>query len=242
MDAQTERMNILERIERGEISVEQGVSLIETLPEVEADSESPLRQPDRLPELAEPAVAATDKLDEDVTSQAGVETNPDFNNHSSNADSMAAPRGIPPEAEKWKRFWIVPFWTGVALTSLGGFFMYWAIEAGGFGFWFICAALLFALGVFIITLAWQSQFSPWLHLRVQQSPGEYPQRIAFSLPLPVRPAAWFLRTFGGYIHGLDSNSVNEILQSIEQVTSSENPIYIQVDEGDLGEKVEIYIG
>lgn len=120
--------------------------------------------------------------------------------------------------------------------------MYWAIESAGFGFWFICAVLLFALGVFLLTLAWQSQFSPWLHLRIQQSPGEYPQRIAFSLPLPVRPAAWFLRTFGGYIHGLDSTSLNDILLSIEQVTSSENPIYIQVDEGGSGEKVEIYIG
>jgi hypothetical protein len=137
---------------------------------------------------------------------------------------------------------MLPFWIGVALTGLGGWLMFLAIESSGFGFWFICAALLFTLGVIVITLAWQSQFSPWLHLRVQQGPGEYPQRIAFSFPLPMRPAAWFLRNFGLHIQGLDRSSLDDVLLSVDQVTQSENPIYIQVDKGEKGEKVEIYIG
>jgi len=238
MDAQSERMHILERIEHGEISVEEGLALIETLPE------------------AEETTVSTPFLDESMPgqdmmniSEAGQEpSEPEIipsvisGGDSSIPTAKARSAGLPPDAIKWKGFWLVPLWIGVAFTGLGGWLMYLAIESSGFGFWFICAALLFALGVIVITIAWQSQFSPWLHLRVQQRPGEYPQRIAFSFPLPVRPAAWFLRNFGHHIQGLDSSSLDEILLSVDQVTQSENPIYIQVDEGEEGEKVEIYIG
>ena len=235
MDAQSERMDILERIERGEISVEEGLTLIETLPEAEkATFSTPLLE-ESSPEhgVMNSSVAEKEPSEPEIIPPyipAG------------DASAKTRPAGLPPDAEKWKRFWMVPLWIGVALTGLGGWLMYLAIESSGFGFWFICAALLFTLGVIVITLAWQSQFSPWLHLRVQQRPGEYPQRIAFSFPLPVRPAAWFLRNFGQHIQGLDRSSLDEILLSVDLVTQSENPIYIQVDEGEEGEKVEIYIG
>lgn len=238
MESQTERMQILERIERGEISVDEGLSLIETLPDQESAAQVAAPLHGSLPEQAGQIEAAANEMPAAAESLPPGEPGAGF----SAPPSGAAAQGIPLEAVKWKRFWIIPLWIGVALTALGGFLMYMAIEESGFGFWFICAALLFALGVVVISLAWQSQFSPWLHLRLQQRAGEYPQRIAFSFPLPVRPAAWFLRNFGGYIHGLDSSSLDEILVSIDRVTSSENPIYIQVDEGSEGEKVEIYIG
>ena len=238
MDAQSERMHILERIEHGEISVEEGLTLIETLPEAEETTVS-------IPLLDE-SLAGQDMMNVSETEQEPSE--PEIIlpyipvGDSSVPTTYTRPSGLPPDAKKWKGFWMIPLWIGVAFTALGSWLMYLAIESSGFGFWFICAALLFTLGVIVITLAWQSQFSPWLHLRVQQRPGEYPQRIAFSFPLPVRPAAWFLRNFGRHIQGLDSSSLDDILMSVDRVTQSENPIYIQVDEGEEGEKVEIYIG
>ena len=238
MDAQSERMQILDRIERGEISVEEGLSLIEILPEPQETTV--------LPSLLEDGSSGQSVMSGSEAEKAPAEAEivlPYIPAGDSTAPSVKnRPAGLPPDAKKWKRFWMVPLWIGVAFTGLGGWLMYLAIESSGFGFWFICAALLFTLGVIVITLAWQSQFSPWLHLRVQQRPGEYPQRVAFSFPLPVRPAAWFLRNFGPHIHGLDSSSLDEVLLSVDQVTQSDNPIYIQVDEGEEGEKVEIYIG
>jgi hypothetical protein len=238
MDAQSERMHILERIERGEISVDEGLNLIETLPEPEETTVSTPLLEDSSPGQGEMTVSEAEK--EPAEAEIILPYIPAGD--SSAPSAKTRPAGLPPDAEKWKQFWMVPLWIGVALTALGGWLMYLAIESSGFGFWFICAALLFTLGVIVITLAWQSQFSPWLHLRVQQRPGEYPQRIAFSFPLPVRPAAWFLRNFGQHIQGLESSSLDEVLLSVDQVTRSENPIYIQVDEGEEGEKVEIYIG
>jgi len=238
MDTQSERMHILERIEHGEISVEEGLSLIETLPDAEETTVSTQFLDEGLPgqDTMKISEAEQERFEPEIilpNVPVGESSVPTANTR---------PSGLPPDAQKWKGFWMIPLWIGMAFTALGGWLMYLAIESSGFGFWFICAALLFTLGVIVITLAWQSQFSPWLHLRVQQKPGEHPQRISFSFPLPVRPAAWFLRNFGQYIQGLDSSSLDEILMSVDRVTQSENPIYIQVDEGEEGEKVEIYIG
>jgi hypothetical protein len=153
------------------------------------------------------------------------------------------PAALPPEAKKWRRWWAIPLWIGVGLTVLGGALLYAAVQStGGVNFWFFCAGVPFTLGVLAIILAWQSRTAPWLHLRVQQAPGETPQRIAISFPLPIRPAVWFLRTFKPKIPAMEDQALDQVILAVGENTSPENPIYIQVDEGENGEKVEIYIG
>lgn len=137
---------------------------------------------------------------------------------------------------------MVPVWIGVGITVFGGLFMYLAMRSSGIGFWFVCASTPFILGVLVIAAAWGSRNAPWLHLRVRQAPGEKPEKIAFSMPLPIRPAAWFLRTFGRWIPGLQEQSFDEIILAVGEKTSPDNPLYIVVDEDETGEKVEIYIG
>jgi hypothetical protein len=158
------------------------------------------------------------------------------------AQENSTDRVLPADANKWRQWWIIPLWVGVAITVSGGFLMYWAQQSAGIGLWFLCAGVPFLTGVAVMALAWASRSAPWLHLRVQQKPGEHPQRIAFSFPLPIRPTAWFLRNFGGRIPQLKDTSLDEVLLAVGESTSPESPIYIQVDEGDEGEKVEIFIG
>ena len=158
------------------------------------------------------------------------------------AAAAISPTGLPADALKWKRWWMVPVWIGVAITIFGGLFMYLAMESSGLGFWFVCASVPFTLGLLVIVLAWGSRNAPWLHLRVQQPPGERPEKIAFSLPLPVRPAIWFLRTFSRWIPDLKEQAWDEVILAIGDKTSPDNPLYIIVDEEETGEKVEIYIG
>jgi len=152
------------------------------------------------------------------------------------------PATLPDDARKWKRWWMVPVWIGVGITVFGGLFMYLALQSSGIGFWFVCASTPFILGLLVIVLGWGSRNAPWLHLRVQQPPGEKPERIAFSMPLPIRPAAWFVRTFGRWIPSMKEYSIDEMILAVGDKTSPENPLYIVVDEDETGEKVEIYIG
>jgi len=152
------------------------------------------------------------------------------------------PHALPEEARKWRRFWVVPMWIGVVVVILGGVLMFVVQRSANLGFWFACSTVPFILGLLILVLAWQTRNAPWLHLRVQQKPGERPQRIALSFPIPVRPTVWFLRTFGNRIQGLEDTSLDEIVLALGETAHAENPVYIQVDEGEDGEKVEVYIG
>jgi hypothetical protein len=96
-------------------------------------------------------------------------------------------------------------------------------------------------GVLVISLAAASRTTRWLHVRIQQEPGEWPKTIAISLPIPIRFTAWIIRVFRPYIHGMDTTNLDEVILALEK-TSPDQPFYVKVDEGDEGEKVEVYIG
>ncbi|MEW5870535.1 MAG: hypothetical protein AB1894_14770 [Chloroflexota bacterium] len=230
-----QRMRILEMIERGEVTAEEGLRLLEALNEVEASGDE-----------AAPALADSYPPDEEAF-QAEPAAEPaaemPFQEEGPQVIINQPPgASIPPEAEKWRSYWTIPLWIGVGVVVVGGLLMYWAQTSSGLGFWFVCASLPFILGVLLLVLAFQSRTAPWLHLRVQQRPGESPQRIAFSFPIPVGITAWGLRTFGRYIPKLENTSLDEIVLALGETRKSGTPLYIQVDEGEDEEKVEIFIG
>jgi hypothetical protein len=248
---QEERMQILDMIENGRISAEQGLQLLKAL---DGETEVAMTDVDVLPAAQEPASefnagAETFPLEQDQASPPVV---------APLGEAQDEPQSVPgeqvtvlpgaaqaesfAEMQKWRRWWTIPLWIGVGVTVLGGVLMYWAMQASGLNFWFGCASLPFALGVLVIVLAFQSRTSPWLHLRVRQGPSQWPQQIAFSFPIPARPTVWFLRSFGRRIHGLNDASLDEVIQAVGETANSENPIYIRVDDDEDGEQVEIYIG
>jgi hypothetical protein len=119
--------------------------------------------------------------------------------------------------------------------------MYTAYDKGGLGFWFACTWFPFLFGVLVLALAWATRNTPWLHIRVHQKPGESPQKIAISLPLPLRLSAWFLQMFRGRIPQMGNTNLDEIVLGLENITP-DAPFYVEVDEGEDGERVQIYIG
>ena len=155
---------------------------------------------------------------------------------------MSVDAGLAATAARTRRLWQIPLWVGVGVTVLGGALMYWAMQAAGFGFWFYCAWLPFLLGVAAIALAVGSRRSRWLFVKVEQKPGDKPGRFVFGFPLPLRLAAWFLRNFGHHIRDLDRTNVDEILVALNATTSSDAPLIVNVDEGENGERVQVFIG
>ena len=158
MSPSTERLKILEMIDQGVISAEEGFNLLQAL---EGEQESP------------PGISETPPR----------ESSPD--------DPPLVPDHQ--DIDRWKRFWFIPLWIGVGITTISTGLMYWAWRASGFGIWFACTWVPFLLGVMVLALAWGSQTSPWLHVRVQQKSGESPEKIAISFPIPIRISAWVLR-------------------------------------------------
>lgn len=214
MTAENERLEILEMIQKGTISAEDGMKLIEAIGESQEHSE-------------EEYSIARAELEE--------------NHEPVEADDYT--QGVDQEdLNKWKSWWIIPFWIGVTITVLGGALMYWAWSAHGIGFGFVAAWIPFLIGVGLLVLGWNSQTGPWLHIRIQQKPGEKPERIAISFPIPNRFFAWSLRTFGSFVKNVDLTGADEILLALGNYSQGDAPLTIDVDDSDNGEKVKIYIG
>lgn len=239
MSDQNARMTILQMIEDGKISAEEGLRLLQAISgdTTEAGESTPS-------ELLESTISTT-QIAEPIFQQqnkADAAQDPEVENIPPPDTSHA----VPPEMERWRNFWMVPLWIGMGVTVVSGILMYLAMQNSGLGFWFACATTPFVIGVVLMALAWQTRRAHWLHLRIQQKPGESPHRISLSFPLPLRFLAWFLRVFRHRIPKLDENlkekSVDEMLMALDKTTTPQNPLFVHVDEGENGEKVTIYIG
>jgi hypothetical protein len=120
--------------------------------------------------------------------------------------------------------------------------MYWAWSANGLGVGFVLAWFPFLIGVGIMALGWNSKTGPWVHIRVHQKPGETPERIAISLPIPVRFIAWIIRIFGSFIPGLDATGIDEVILALSNNSPGDPPLSINVSDDEDGEQVKIFIG
>jgi hypothetical protein len=131
---------------------------------------------------------------------------------------------------------------GGVITVVSVILMYLAYRSGGvIYFWFLCTWFPFLLGILVMLLAWTTRTARWLHVRIHQEEDEWPRNIAISLPLPIRLTAWIVRLVRPKIHGMEGTNLDEVILALEK-TSPKEPLYVQVDEGENGEKVEVYIG
>jgi len=206
---------ILDMIQRGDISAEDGLRLMNAM----ANS--------RHSELGL-------QVDEDA-----------FETHyqqDSDADAARREMNMPKEElariKRIKRWWVLPFGIGLLFTILGAVWMYSGYVSKGFGVGFWLSWIPLILGIFLVAVSFQTSHSVWLHVRVHQKPGEKPQRIAISLPVPVSLTRWFLKTFGDRIPGVGEHAIE--YAGILENLSPDEPFYIHVDED--GEEVEVFIG
>ena len=212
-----ERNQVLKMIEEGKITPEEGLTLMQTLDRLEPeDGQSPV-----------PAVSAVESAPEAASAQASTPL-PD------------------PQVEHLKetarRLWQIPLWAGIFITVLSALGMYAILRGPGMNFWFYFLLLPMLLGVALTALAAGSRAARWIYVDVHQQPGEHPGHIFLGFPLPLKLTAWFLRTFGPMIPDLQRTNVDEIIQLIESGFSGKEPLIVHVDEGDSGERVQVYIG
>ena len=209
-----ERKQVLQMLENGTITADQALSLIQ---ELEQDSG-----------VEEGGAAAE---------QAGFGS-------SIPADELASPdRGLEHAAAQARELWQIPLWVGAGITVLSSLGMYSAMQGGGYGFWFFFLWIPFLLGVALMALAAWSRTARWLFVNVERPDArEWPRRILVGFPLPLDLAAWFLRTVGRHIDGLQNTTVDEVIQAISAAEAVDAPLIVNVDEAARGEHVQVFIG
>ena len=205
---------VLDMVEQGRISPDEGLQLINAL---EGDHHKKQEGEDGL--TGEVAY---------IPQEEGQKTS-----HSIPAEEMA-------RMKRMKRWWVLPFSVGLVVTLLGAIWMYSGYLANGFGWGFWLSWLPFLLGIAIIAVSFPTSKSVWLHVRIKQKPGESPQRINISFPIPLRFAKWGLTTFGDKIPDINGKKAGDF-SAILDALSPEEPFYIHIDDED-GEQVEVYIG
>lgn len=209
-----ERTQILKMVENGKISAEEAMKLIKALDESSAEMEIIERAP---------------------ASSPGPEAGPESEKPSAPAFEKVASRA--------RRLWQIPLWIGVGITILSAYWLYALVNASNFGFWFYCAWIPLLLGVLLLGLFAGGRTSRWLFVNVERpKDSDWPRNITLGFPLPLGLAAWFLRNFGHNIEGLNRTIVDETIQMLSTGVSSKEPLIVDVDEGEHGERVQVYIG
>lgn len=148
-----------------------------------------------------------------------------------------------PDFARYRSYWTYPLWIGVGTLVLGAGLMYWAQQVAGLGVRFFLASLVFLLGLLATILAVAARRATWLHLRVLQTRGdEWPPQMVLAFPLPVGVGVWFVRTFKPNFRDLDQAGLVETLQALRAARSSETPIYLEVNDEEDGEMIQLFIG
>jgi hypothetical protein len=215
------RQRILQQIEAGEISVDDGLKMLENL--------QPTGSDDVLDQLE------SGKIDVEEAIQRIVPTQGSKNQ----GDSVeSSPEIIQSERmPDWRSWWYLLLGFGLAGIAAGG----WLGTVGGW--WWVCAIPTLFLGALFFVLALASFRSPWLHVRIDTGQETWPKRISFGLPVPFRFISWVLRRWGSRMSGLDNTALDELLLSLEGNLSSANPLVIDVHEdGDRGERIRVFLG
>ncbi len=151
------------------------------------------------------------------------------------------PESRPPEPieTRWARFWIYPLMAGGVLLLIGALIVGLVSASDGAWGWLLCGWPLLLLGLLIFVLALWSRWATWMHLRISEQ-GK--RKMALSFPLPLGLAAWVLRIARPFVPQLQQTGVDEVILAVRESASKGEPLFIDVQDDEDGERVELYIG
>ena len=208
-----ERRKILQMVADGKISAEEAATLMRALDEPTEDESS-----------AGPEV---------------IEVGPVFSGERSEAPEIDEVR------LRAHRFSNAFLWIGILTTVFMAWVMFSIQQNAGLNFWFYCLSMPLAFGIMLIALGAGSKTSRWLYVNVDRTRSkdqDGPRRISLAFPLPLGFAAWFIRTFGSRIEGLKNTNVDDVVHAIALAKNIKDPLIVHVDDGDDGERVQVFIG
>lgn len=234
----SEYMKILKMIEDGEISPEQAAELLKNI-----GANQPAQDIEELDTLGILAKIENGELTADqgigLIGNAQDKHSGDQHQHESfNDANTSTPFISEEELDRWKRWWTIPLYVGVGIVILSTIWLNSAYQSSQFGFWFYCSWVPLLFGLLLMGLSWGSRSGPWIHVRVRGRK----ERVAVSIPAPLKITGWALRNFGHFIPRLEKTSVDEIILALENTSKQNAPLYVQVDDGEEGEHVEVFIG
>lgn len=228
-----ERLQILDRLERGEITTQAAADLLAGLQPTPAPADSPMTVLGQLERGEISPEEAAQRL----------QAPPPAEQVSASAEPVEVIDPAPQQAHKTPIWWVFGIGTGVLLAVSAGLWMRNDLLDGRLGLGFACAWLPMALGLLLIVLGAAARNSPWASIRIRSKKhGAHSQRaIDLDVPLPVGLASQAIRFASHRVAGLDLHDAEDLLKVIEDAKTRGKPIVIQAHDDDDNESVDIRI-
>jgi hypothetical protein len=247
MPTAKERIEILDRLERGEISPEQAAQLLSQ----ETPGEPKPPQPETamgVLEQLERGEIDTEEAARRLSSKAAAaaQREQSHKRRESAGASSSKPRvevftaGETTQPKQKREWWLVPMLFGVLFTVLAALWMR-ADAANGIGLGFVCAWLPLGIGLILILVAVISRNGPWARMQVNSRKASGRVNFVMDMPVPVGVATTALKTVGRYVPGIDETDVDKMTEAFAEIQRTGNPIHIQANEDD-DDVVDITIG
>lgn len=169
----TQRMEILQKLERGEITPAQAEQMLTGMLDI-----PPAAAPSRM-SILEQVENGTLSADEATQALMGQAARVDSRGPEAEAEESFSFDEVAP-----KKIWKVFLVLGLLVTVASTVWMNFILQRSGMNFWFYCTWLPFASGILIIALAWMARNSTWVQLDLRSnSPGKH---LYLTLPVPVK--------------------------------------------------------
>jgi hypothetical protein len=172
-------------------------------------------------------------------SQAGEPVSPEPATVEPASDRSAPPAGWGTPPAHWSRFWIYPALVGGGLLAVGALIMGLVYAADAAPGWQVCGWLPIIMGLLVALLAWWSRTARWLHLRISEQ-GK--RKMMLSFPLPLTLAAWVVRIAQPFVPKLKETAVDDLIIALRDGTGRGEPVFLDVEDDEEGEHVQVYIG
>jgi hypothetical protein len=229
MTNKSERMRILEQVEKGELSADEGIgALSEAQSDYETEEIGPPPTPLQVLEALDKGEISAEQAREQIADKSSEDEAPHTDNTYQIFSGGESRRG---------RFWQLLLATGVGLILISALWMNARLQSAGYDFWFFSAWLPLAIGVLLVSLGWASRNSSWLSVKIHSSDSAGSDKLHFHIPLPLGILRWAIFRFEHRINGVNMSKLNELLASKGPL---KEPIVIQFEDDD-GDEIEAII-
>ena len=228
-----ERLVILNRLEKGEISPEEAARLLSSVDDASPPSpQTPMGVLEQLERGEITPEEAARRLSNRVKAKETKE------GRSSNVEVTNHKAAKPQRSSNW---WLIPIGLGTLFALLAGFWMRADLLDGSFGLAFFCAWVPMAIGVALLLLGWFARRGPWANVNFRSRRAGGRVRFDFDLPVPIGVAGSALHFVGDRVPALGNESVDQLLQALEQAGKDGEPIEIHANSDDNQDSVDITI-
>ncbi|MDO8971635.1 MAG: hypothetical protein Q7U74_13155 [Saprospiraceae bacterium] len=237
MDIKAQRLDILQQVENGEMTLEEASRWLAALDKIKSNGKVTEMDavvvetavsfvPENIPTEATELPWMIEEPPSVVLEPQVVETS-----HRANDDQVPS---------VWQGGWLLVFVPGLLLAVASVNWMYSGFRTAGLSWGFWLSFFPFTLAVILMWLGSEIRLTRWLHLLIRQKQGSYPSVISLHFPLPLGLLSWVLRRFRHFASPVQGKDVGDFLNEIDQTVTTDGLMHIEVNDPDGGH-VEIWI-